>query len=280
MKIRIPLVLAVATILAAGATPVAAADKEQRQMMADLRILQEQSQQIQNLLNALNESLKAVNARIDEQTGATRKALADQKLVIDALTNDVRIVREKVDDNNVRVGSLTQELDALRQSVTALSASRTPIEVDPAGAGADASAAAAAPPAAAAVGASPQRLFDGARADYWAGQYDLAVVGFESYLKTFPQSPQADEAQLYVGHSHMQAGKYEKAIEGYDAAIRSYPKSKVLPEAYLKKGIALKTLKENDKAREAFEYVMKNYPDTTEATMAQQQQQQLLARKP
>ena len=99
-------------------------------------------------------------------------------------------------------------------------------------------------------------------------------------MKTFPQSPQADEAQLYVGHSHMQAGKYEKAIEGYDAAIRSYPKSKVLPEAYLKKGIALKTLKENDKAREAFEYVMKNYPDTTEATMAQQQQQQLLARKP
>ena len=40
----------------------------------------------------------------------------DQKLVIDNLTNDVRVIREKLDDNNVRIGSLTQELDSLRQS--------------------------------------------------------------------------------------------------------------------------------------------------------------------
>src|SRR6187551_2238657 len=80
-----------------------AADKEQRQMMADLRILQEQSQQLQNLITALNESLKAVNQRLDEQNATSRKAFADQKLVIDNVSNDLRILREKVDDNNVRV---------------------------------------------------------------------------------------------------------------------------------------------------------------------------------
>ena len=82
-------------------------------MMADIRILQEQSQQLQNLIATLTETVKAVNGRIDEQTASNRKSFADEKLVIDTLANDLRVVREKVDDNNVRVGSLGQELDAL-----------------------------------------------------------------------------------------------------------------------------------------------------------------------
>ena len=87
-------------------------------MMADIRMLQEQSQQLQNLIGARsNEALKAVNTRLDEQADANRKAFADQKLVIDNLTSDLRVVREKVDDNNVRVGSLVQEVDALRQAI-------------------------------------------------------------------------------------------------------------------------------------------------------------------
>jgi len=78
---------ALALLVAAG--PAAAANKEHQQLMADLRMLQEQSQLLQNLLGALNESLKAVNTRLDQQTEATRKALADQKLIVDNLSNDV-----------------------------------------------------------------------------------------------------------------------------------------------------------------------------------------------
>src|SRR3954469_12719179 len=111
-------------LAALTATPAAAADKETRQMMADIRILQEQSQQLQNLIAAVTEAIKSVNARIDEQTNANRKSFADQKIVIDTVSSDLRVLREKVDDNNVRVGSLGQELDALRQSVTALSTMR------------------------------------------------------------------------------------------------------------------------------------------------------------
>ena len=85
--------------------------------MADLRMLQEQTQLLQNLIGSVTEALKAVNTRLDQQAEATRKAFADQKLVIDNLTNDVRVIREKLDDNNVRIGSLTQEVDALRQSM-------------------------------------------------------------------------------------------------------------------------------------------------------------------
>jgi tol-pal system protein YbgF len=264
----------------ACASPAAAADKETRQMMADIRILQEQSQQLQNLLAAMTEAIKAVNARIDEQTNANRKSFADQKLVIDTVSSDLRVVREKVDDNNVRVGSLSQELDALRQSVTAMSTTRAAAPADappPDGTAAPDSStppAGSAPPAgAAALGASPQKLLDSALADFYAAQYDLAILGFESYIKSFPQSPQAARAQLEVGNSQMNLGKYDLAIQAFDTLIRNYPRATEVPDAYVKKGISLATMKQPDGAREAFQFVIKNFPDSVAATIAQQRLQ-------
>ena len=117
-------------------------------------------------------------------------------------------------------------------------------------------------------------------ADYYAGQYDLAILGLESYVKTFPQSPQASFAQAHIGDSHMQLGKYEQASAAYDQVIRTYPRSNEVPDAYVRKGTALKTLRQTDKAREAFEFVIKNYPDSVAATVAQQRLQELLTQKP
>jgi len=212
-----------------------------------------------------------VNARIDEQTNVNRKSLADQKLVIDTMANDLRVLREKVDDNSVRVGSLGQELDALRQSVSALNAPRPAPDGDSfAPAPAVDPAAPAAGGAVAAVGASPQKLWDGAMADFYAGQYDLAILGLEAYVKSFPQSPQAANAELHVGISYSNQGKYDKAVEAFDAVIRTYPKANVIPDAYARKGQALMSLKQYDKAREALEYVIKNHADNMAATVAQQ----------
>ena len=110
---------------------------------------------------------------------------------------------------------------------------------------------------------------------YWAGQNDLAVMGFDSYIKTFPKSEQADDAQLLIGSAYLQAGANEKAVEAYDVAIRTYPNSNVLPEAYYKKGVALQNLRQLDRAREAFETVTTKYPDSFEATLAKQGIQKL-----
>lgn len=283
MKNRMTGAILGAALTLVMAAPVSAADKETRQMMADIRILQEQSQQLQNLIAAMTEAVKAVNTRIDEQTAANRKLFADQKLVIDTLANDLRVVREKVDDNNVRVGSVAQELDALRESVTALGSMRpaAPPEGDPAAGGADAAAnPIPAPTGAAAVGASPQKLLDSALADFYSGQYDLAILGFESYVRTFPQSPQASFAQMHIGNSNFNAGKYEPAIAAYDLVIRNYPRASEVPDAYVRKGTALKTLRQTAQAREAFDFVIKNFPDSVAATVAQQRLQELVVQRP
>src|SRR5215472_16250645 len=94
-----PIAAALLTVAALAAPrPVAAANREHQQLMADLRMLQEQSQQLQNMLGTLAEAIKAVNTRLDQQTEAERRTNADTKLLIDTLTKEVNIVREKVDD--------------------------------------------------------------------------------------------------------------------------------------------------------------------------------------
>ena len=269
--------IACSLTLGLSAAPAFAIDKETRQMMADIRMLQEQSQQLQNLIALLTDTVKTIDGRlttrIDDQTNTTRKAMADQKLTIDTVSNDLRVLREKVDDNNVRVGSLTQEVDALRQLVTQMNASRTTfLGPDDASAGALPPDAGAAPTGTAptAFGGSPQKGFESALADYYGSDYALAISGFEAYIRNFPKSDQADNAQLYICNAYLADAKYDKAVEACDQVIRTYPTGDALPEAYYKKGVGLQSLKRSDEARDAFETLIKNYPDTDPARLATQ----------
>lgn len=278
MKHTVSLTLLALALTAAVATPAAAVDKEHRQLAADIRMLQEQSQQLQNLLAALGEALKAVNvainARLDQQTEASRKSAADQKLVIDNLSNDVRVIREKLDDNNVRIGSLSQEVEALRQSVQQLGAARSTTELSPVGGPPDQTTAAGGAPAVP-VGTSPQKMWDAAHADYTQGQWNLAILGYEAFIRSFPRSDLADNAQVNIGNSYLADGKNDKAVEAYDKAIRTYSGGDAIPEAYYKKGLALQQLKDADRAREAWEFALKNFPDSTAGQMSKQRLDQL-----
>ena len=216
-------------------------------LAADLRILQEQTQLLQNQLVTLTEALKAVNVRIDEQAGGIRKGFADDKLGTDAMGGDIRVVRERVDDTNVRITSLSQEVEAMREAISAMPMmTRRPIRRRPAacrpiprprharGAAAGwrrppphcaARRRRARGPAAPAPG-SPTRLYDMAWADYTAGSYDLAIEGFTSYVRSFPRSEFADNAQYYIGESYFQRGRLAEAVEAFGRVISTYPKQR------------------------------------------------------
>jgi tol-pal system protein YbgF len=265
MRQRLWIGLLVFAIAVGATSPAAAANKEHQQLMADLRMLQEQSQLLQTLLGTLNDALKAVNTRLDQQNEVNRKAFADSKLVIDNLTNDVRVIREKLDDNNVRIGSLSQEVSSLRQSMQQMST--RPSATEPDAAGGTPTAGTQSPTG---MTDSPEKMWNAAWSDYTAGQYDLAVIGFEAYIKSFPKSDQADDAQMHIGNAYLNDGKNDKAVEAYDKTIRNYPTGNVVPDAYYKKGVALSNLKNAAGAREAWDFVIKNYPDSNAATQAKQ----------
>ena len=87
----LPRVVMVVLLLVLTAAPLPAANKEHQQMMADIRMLQEQTQLLQAQLAAVTEALRAVTAKLDEQSGTARKAFADQKLLADTMSNDLRV---------------------------------------------------------------------------------------------------------------------------------------------------------------------------------------------
>jgi tol-pal system protein YbgF len=258
-----------------GASPAAAANKEQKLMMADIRMLQEQTQQLQLQIAALLEGLKTVSSRmdvkLDEQSAVSRKAFADQKLLVDTVAGDLRVVREKADETNVRVTSLTQEIEALRQAMPPPGSVTIPAPVPSDAGGAVAPVLAAPSPTPGTLGVSPTRAFDTAWADYTAGQYTLSIQGFETFIKTFPKSDQADDATWYIGESYFGLGRFEQALAAYDRVIADYPGSNQAPLAYYKKGLTLTSLGRTQPAREAFETAVKNYPDSDAGRLARQQ---------
>ena len=257
--------------------PAAAANREHEQILADIRMLQEQNQRLQLALVTLAEALKAVTAKIDESNAATRKGFADQKLLSDTVAGDLRVLREKLDETNVRLTSLSQDVDGLREIIP--QAAAMPVApVDPGDPNAAASAPDATapgasplpPPAPMGTGMTPRRLYDTAYADYTAGQWSLAVQGFETYLKTYPKSELADDAQYYVGESYSGDSKFREAVAAYERVIRDYPQSDILPEAWYKVGNTYERLGQPDRARTAYETAVKLFPETDAGRLSKQ----------
>jgi tol-pal system protein YbgF len=277
---RITLSLVALALLAATA-PAGAANREHEQILADIRMLQEQNQRLQLALVTLAEALKTVSAKIDESNAATRRGFADQKLFTDSVGGDLRVLREKLDETNVRLTSLSQDVDGLREIIPQMgSAAATPLTpVDPnapqtpgsttPSTGTTVPAPVAAMPAG--TGTTPKRLYDTAYADYTAGQWSLAVQGFETYLKSYPKSDLADDAQYYVGESHSGDSKFREAVAAYERMIRDYPQSDILPEAWYKVGITYERLAQPDKARAAYEFAVKTFPESNDAVRLSKQ---------
>ena len=267
-----------------------AQSRREMQMMADIRMLQEQTQQLQQQLQAsldqLAATLKAINSRVDEQAAASRKSFADQKLAVDQFGTDLRIVRERIDENTVRITGLSQEVEALRLAIPQFpTAPAVPVDPNaPPGAPGTTTPPAQAPTTAAPVtlapGMSPQRLFDTAMADFSAGQWALCIEGFNTYLRGFARTDYADDAQWYVGECYQQDGKFPEAIDAYNRVISNYPKGDRVPDAYYKRGIAFSQLGQVDRAVESLETLMKMFPEHDMARLAKQQVDRLKRGKP
>lgn len=270
----------VAMALSIGAPTAAAADKAHQQLLAEIRMMQEQQQQLQQMVGGLADTLKSMTAKIDDQTQASRKGFADQKVLIDGVADGVRVLREKADDTNVRLSSMTQELESLRQTIASMpstTSATAPVTEPPAGSapypppgagGAAAPPLVSVPAQGGTPNVSPQRMFDNAFADYMAGQYDLAVLGFETYIKMFPRTDRTDDAQLNIGNALLGAKKYPDAVTAYQKVISDYPQGDAVPQAYYKLGQTYETLKQPDLAKKAYETVVQKYPTDTNATLA------------
>ena len=196
-------------------------------------------------------------------------------LTLNTTAGDVRKTLAQTQDAATRLGELKEEVEALRASIPAMLSRLTPppdssFAVDP---NAVSAAGGAAPPGPVQVppstlGLSPERMFNTAVADYAGGNYVAAIQGFQEFLKAFPTSPRADDAQQFIGDSEYLQNHLEQALAAYNLVIQNYPKGDQVAWAYFKRGQVQSRLGQTAGARVSFETVVKQFPDTVKRLAA------------
>lgn len=268
MKSRVAVIASIVAFgMLAASRPAHAANKEHQQIMAELRMLQEHQAQLHQMLIGLTDTLKLITTRLDDQSTVTRKAFADQKLLIDNITENTRILRERADDTNVRLSNIAQELQSLRQTVASMPPPSSMTSANPGDPGAVDPG--AQPPAATGSvlppNISPAEWFQRVMGDYAAAQYDLAIAGFEALIRNFPTSPQADDAQLLIGNSLYNQGEFKTALAAYQKVITDFPQGDQVPTAHFKVGLTYENLQDLDAARKTYEMVVEKFPSSLQA---------------
>lgn len=260
------------------------ASKEIQELQRDVAILQDQLRNmqkdfgdrlvtmqtlVQTTLDSVNRTNNLVNvmenkfsdAMKQQQQSVSAPVLAvTQKL--DQMSEDFRAVRESVLDMNTRMGKLDAKFADLQNLINTL---RTPPPPPP---GSDGVTTQAQTPAGPPAGLSAESLYTNAYRDYLGGKQDLALQEFTEYLKYFPTTQFASNAQYYIGDVYYQRHDYTNALQAFDAVMERFPDGNKTPDAYYMKGLSFLGLNKNDAAAAEFRDLIKRYPDSDLAAKA------------
>ncbi len=106
-----------------------------------------------------------------------------------------------------------------------------------------------------------------------AGDNEVCIDRFRTFLQTYASSPYADDAAYWMADCHYKQKDYRTAVLRFDDVARKYPKGNKAPDALYRQGESLLKLGPGFKkaARRAFERVAKEYPDSARASEAKRQ---------
>ena len=115
---------------------------------------------------------------------------------------------------------------------------------------------------------SPTSAFNLALNDYQSGRYDLALSGFQRFVKDFPNANLTPDAYYWLGETYYSMKDYVRAIPAFEQVITEYPRSERVPAALFKLGLATAETGDNPRARTYLKRVIEQYKDSTEAKLA------------
>src|SRR5215472_3755481 len=101
-----------------------------------------------------------------------------------------------------------------------------------------------------------------------AGSYSTAITGFRDFLKNYPQSQLAENAQYWLGEAYYVNHDYDSAAEAFRTVLKKYPDSRKVPDAMLKLGFTQYEQKQYGAARSTLTAVTQKFPGTDSAKLA------------
>jgi len=257
-------VTSILLLLLAGA-PHGRADTKQEivRLQSDILALQNQIRLLEKTFHEQTEGLRSLVVQLTDQIGKTNMALERVSTVLenqsagdrsnsDALLQQIRGLTVKVDDASTRISALAQQVSEMKvqsQPITKRLFQST-----------------ASDPAAMAL--ASDAIYNEAFNDLVQGNLDMAIEGFSAFIRSFPSSEKADDAQYNIGEAYYNANKIPLAIAAFTRVINDYPSADKVGSAYFKRAKAELILQEKENAIEDFKTVIQKFPDAPEAGLA------------
>jgi tol-pal system protein YbgF len=231
--------------------------------MAALSTLVEQSL---NSTNKTNTSVAVLESGLRERLGQQLSApVANMSSKLDQMSTDFSSVRETISDLNERMSKVQTQLVDLNNTVKVLQSPPPPPGLGSTGA------VEGQPPA----GLSAQQLYESALKDRSSGNFELAMQGFQEYLKWFPTTELAPNAQFYIGSLHYDKSDFNNAITAFDAVLERFPENNKTADAMFMKGMSLLKSGQRNQAGQEFLEVIQKYPNAEITAKAKAQRKAL-----
>ena len=96
-----------------------------------------------------------------------------------------------------------------------------------------------------------------------------STYAFVAFLRSYPQSPLADDAWYWLGQSRYIMGEFSDALAAMNIVLQYFPKSPRLPSARLKVGYIYYELGEDAKAHQVLNALLQDFPGHPAAVLAQ-----------
>ncbi|MBK5513541.1 MULTISPECIES: tol-pal system protein YbgF [unclassified Pseudomonas] len=213
------------------------------------------------------------------QLQSMQEQISRQQGVIEVLQNDVARMKQE---------NLERYQDLDRRIGTGVAPAATPDNSSTGGnlnapgaaaaAGAGAGAVAAQAPAASSEPGDPAKeklYYDAAFDLIKAKDFDKASQAFTAFLRKYPNSQYAGNAQYWLGEVNLAKGDLQGAGQAFAKVSQLYPKHAKVPDSLYKLADVERRLGHTDKVKGILQQVVSQYPGTSAAQLAQRDLQRM-----
>ncbi len=261
MKIqRYSLLLVLMAVLSTGVLPAWGVNKDMVQLQTQVQDLQDRiahmQQSFDERMGVLQHLIEQSTDRANKVAGSVgdlqtnlQKQQADGGTKLDQLSGQIQSLNDTLDELKARLGKVSKQLEDMQAAQQSIAVQQTQQQQQ-----------ASAPP--------PDVLYNNALRDYQAGKNDLAVQEFGDYVKYYPNTDLAGNANFYLADIEFKQGNYQAAAKTYDLVLQSFPDGNKAAAAELKKGLALIELGQQEAGIASLRHVIQRYPKSNEALQA------------
>lgn len=213
-------------------------DDEARKAITDLRAKVDALQQEVN-----NKADKSAMLDLVNQNEQMRQDIARLRGEVEVLANDLAEAQKRQKDFYIDLDTRLRNMEPKKVTVDGQEA-----EVDP----------------------GEQKSYESAMQLFKDGDYKGAGAALSDFVRRYPQSAYAPNAQYSLGNAFYVQNDYRNALSAQQAVVKNYPNSPKAPEALLNIASCYVELKDKNGARRALDSLIEKYPDSPSAQTAKE----------